>query len=287
MLLAILAACGGGQDLTQCGNGHLDPGEQCDDGNQDDSDACTAVCQDARCGDGAVHAGVELCDSGNVGTQNCGALGYNPGAGGNPLPNCLATCDGYDVSVCGAQFTPTPVVPTRTTTPTRTSTPTMTPTATLRPDSCGDGLLEPGETCTTCPQDCQPAACVPDGATATFAIAVSASRQPTSAAVELAYRSSVVSIPGSGSDTTVRQRVRFAPPVPASFTVNDLNYALDIDSRRTAGLPTSPNPFATARFDVCTGAPAATIDDVSCVLTNCADAGGVIADCQCAVTLQP
>jgi cysteine-rich repeat protein len=53
----------GGDGL--CGDGQLDPGEACDDGNLSSADACTAACQPAACGDGHVHAGVELCDDGN------------------------------------------------------------------------------------------------------------------------------------------------------------------------------------------------------------------------------
>jgi cysteine-rich repeat protein len=49
-----------------CGNGVVDPGELCDDGNTDDGDACLATCEPARCGDGFVHVGVELCDDGNL-----------------------------------------------------------------------------------------------------------------------------------------------------------------------------------------------------------------------------
>jgi cysteine-rich repeat protein len=48
-----------------CGDGELDPGEECDDGNTVDEDACTASCHKARCGDGIVHEGVEECDDGN------------------------------------------------------------------------------------------------------------------------------------------------------------------------------------------------------------------------------
>jgi cysteine-rich repeat protein len=56
-----------------CGNGELDPDEQCDDGNDDDTDACVN-CRNARCGDGAVQAGVEECDDGNlVDTDACRA----------------------------------------------------------------------------------------------------------------------------------------------------------------------------------------------------------------------
>ncbi|MFY0535322.1 DUF4215 domain-containing protein [Nannocystis pusilla] len=47
-----------------CGDGQLDPGEQCDDGNDDDADACRSDCQPATCGDGVVQRGVEECDDG-------------------------------------------------------------------------------------------------------------------------------------------------------------------------------------------------------------------------------
>ncbi len=40
--------------------------EACDDGNTDDTDACTSACTVATCGDGFVQAGVEACDDGNT-----------------------------------------------------------------------------------------------------------------------------------------------------------------------------------------------------------------------------
>lgn len=52
-----------------CGNGLLEPGEGCDDGNSDNYDACPdgvgGTCQPARCGDGFIQSGVEACDDGN------------------------------------------------------------------------------------------------------------------------------------------------------------------------------------------------------------------------------
>jgi cysteine-rich repeat protein len=42
------------QRQTLCGNGLLDLGEECDDGNTDPTDACTNTCQIAHCGDGIV-----------------------------------------------------------------------------------------------------------------------------------------------------------------------------------------------------------------------------------------
>jgi cysteine-rich repeat protein len=47
-----------------CGNGAVEAPEECDDGNQVDTDACLTTCQDATCGDGIVWAGVEQCDAG-------------------------------------------------------------------------------------------------------------------------------------------------------------------------------------------------------------------------------
>lgn len=48
-----------------CGDGHLDPGEACDLGPQnDDHGACTVTCEAATCGDGLVWEGEESCDHG-------------------------------------------------------------------------------------------------------------------------------------------------------------------------------------------------------------------------------
>ena len=47
-----------------CGDGVVGPGEECDDGNADDADSCTSACKNAVCGDGLVGPG-EACDDGN------------------------------------------------------------------------------------------------------------------------------------------------------------------------------------------------------------------------------
>jgi cysteine-rich repeat protein len=49
---------------AECGNGVVEAGEECEDGNQANDDACVA-CEAARCGDGEVWAGMEECDDGN------------------------------------------------------------------------------------------------------------------------------------------------------------------------------------------------------------------------------
>jgi cysteine-rich repeat protein len=55
-----------------CGNGVTESGEECDDGNTEDNDACTNECDFNVCGDGHVNwSGGELCDDGAGNGQAC------------------------------------------------------------------------------------------------------------------------------------------------------------------------------------------------------------------------
>ncbi len=49
-----------------CGDMVLDPFEDCDDGNLDETDACLSTCDAASCGDGFLWVGNEECDDGNL-----------------------------------------------------------------------------------------------------------------------------------------------------------------------------------------------------------------------------
>ncbi len=52
---------------ARCGDNFVQAGvEECDDGNTSDGDACLNSCLNARCGDGHVRLGVEECDDGNT-----------------------------------------------------------------------------------------------------------------------------------------------------------------------------------------------------------------------------
>lgn len=56
------------EPILTCGNGVLDPGEECDNGvNNSDTlpDACRTNCTEAGCGDGTIDSG-ENCDDGNL-----------------------------------------------------------------------------------------------------------------------------------------------------------------------------------------------------------------------------
>ena len=55
------------QDMTKCGNGQIDSGEACDDGNTVDGDTCRDDCGQSYllCGNGELDQG-EFCDDGNT-----------------------------------------------------------------------------------------------------------------------------------------------------------------------------------------------------------------------------
>ncbi|XP_072648918.1 2-hydroxyacyl-CoA lyase 1 isoform X2 [Canis lupus baileyi] len=60
-----------------CGDGVLQPGEECDDGNNNVDDDCIS-CHRAYCGDGHQHKGVEDCDGSDFGYLTCET--YLPGS---------------------------------------------------------------------------------------------------------------------------------------------------------------------------------------------------------------
>jgi cysteine-rich repeat protein len=65
------------QRFFTCPDGKMDPGEPCDDGNNNDHDDCTNTCANAICGDHITHtmtnkgAKLESCDDGPDPSPNC------------------------------------------------------------------------------------------------------------------------------------------------------------------------------------------------------------------------
>lgn len=173
-------------DPPICGDGILEGGEQCDDGNTDPHDGCTNTCQIASCGDGVLHVGVEQCDSGGVDSATCNGASCTTSSCGDGHVNAAAgeQCDtnGVDTATCngasctasscgdghvnaaageqcdaGASNSNMPNAPCRTT---------------CQLPSCGDGILDTsrGEACdagssnsnmpnASCRPTCQPSSC--------------------------------------------------------------------------------------------------------------------------------
>ena len=68
--------------------------EECDDGNDVSTDACTNHCTIARCGDGIVRTGVEQCDDGNtIANDGCTNCVLDPPRCGNGIVEAGETCD--------------------------------------------------------------------------------------------------------------------------------------------------------------------------------------------------
>src|SRR5581483_560027 len=87
------------ENAATCGNGVVDPGEECDDANGGNTDACTTTCHFNVCGDGFVRAGVEDCDDGNAADGDCCSSTCTFEGAGAPCPDdgdpCSGdTCDG-------------------------------------------------------------------------------------------------------------------------------------------------------------------------------------------------
>ena len=84
--ISCTASCRFGLPARYCGDGILDrENEECDDGDDDETDGCLSTCKRASCGDGFVHQGFEECDDANEAESDA------------CLSNCsLASCgDGF------------------------------------------------------------------------------------------------------------------------------------------------------------------------------------------------
>ena len=76
-----------------CGDGMQDIGEQCDDGDASDADACPTTCWTAHCGDGFVRVGLERCDDmNNIPGDGCSATCLEEGCG-NGVREAPEECD--------------------------------------------------------------------------------------------------------------------------------------------------------------------------------------------------
>jgi cysteine-rich repeat protein/probable HAF family extracellular repeat protein len=112
-------------DPALCGNGALDAGEECDDGNTADGDGCDSNCTYTTCGNGR-RSGTEECDDGNkVDGDGCDADCTTTRCGNGRRTLGEQCDDGNNVDGDGCS-------------------------ATCRieaPGGCGDGIVDPGEEC--------------------------------------------------------------------------------------------------------------------------------------------
>lgn len=138
-----------------CGNGKLESGESCDDGNTDNNDHCSSTCKVELCGDSIVQTW-EQCDTGfsNANSPDaCRPNCLNPRCGdnvkdsgeqcddgnGNNTDNCTNSCT---TAACGDGF-----VQAGEQCDDGNQNNVDSCTNTCRTAMCGDGFVQPGEGC--------------------------------------------------------------------------------------------------------------------------------------------
>ncbi len=90
---------------TTCGNGTLDAGETCDDGNAAGGDGCSASCQTEFCGDGVVNNVAETCEPPNTNTCNATCTARQPTCGDGFVTAPEACDDGNVIDGDGCSST--------------------------------------------------------------------------------------------------------------------------------------------------------------------------------------
>ena len=139
---------------TNCGNGKLDSGEQCDDGNIVDGDGCSSTCKLEACGNGIIDPGEDCDPPGSVtGAVVCSASCKLEVCGNGIIDHDTSPPEQCD-DATGNTDTPCP-------TPSYSNPPTTCSTCTTKCQIqtvvgpyCGDGVCSDGETQSSCPADC-------------------------------------------------------------------------------------------------------------------------------------
>jgi hypothetical protein len=148
--------------------------------------------------------------------------------------------------------------------------------------TCGNGLLEEGETCAQCAADCTPQPCRPGKSKVVFSVEFQPPAAPdvSTAVLRIAYRSDRLALPGSGTDKSVQGRIK--SPGHNLMAFNDLDYALRVVASGAKAIPAGQ--ILTIEFDRCDGAPAPTAADLSCAVEACAGSTGPQGGCLCTIT---
>lgn len=157
--------CAGVQKIclvSPCGNGVMDPGEDCDDGNIVDGDGCDHDCHLERCGDGVLQPSRgEVCDLGDAMNGKCmgcsadckslercgdGIIDSECGEICDNGPNPTNACNGCDAQCKSKQTCGNGIVDTE------CGEVCNPPGGACAPDCrsagmCGNGIVDPGEEC--------------------------------------------------------------------------------------------------------------------------------------------
>ncbi len=260
-------------EFLQCGDGVIDAGEECDDGNVDNDDACLNTCVAATCGDEFVQAGVEQCDGPNLALQTCATVGFATGTLG-----CTSSCQ-FDTSQCsGVGPTAGGETPTPQPTPSAASSEGETPTP-------GGGeptpTATPGGGGATCRQG--------DTITIIIAIAYDDVSFPdvTGGTTSVQYPAGL-DVPGNQSGTDQSRAMNLTGTSGGFFNISDQDSNGDnVDDQVVVGLVgtqvISPGNFASVTFDCAADATVPAVGSFTCTPDLATNSGTNVSGASCNV----
>lgn len=241
----------------ECGNGFVETGEGCDDGDDVCGDGCDPNCQPTGCGNGfTCGTDGEQCDDGFV-------------LASGPCPLCMnATCeDGFveaGVELCGdiADVCPFPV-------------------SECPPVTIGGA----------CP--CAQGDCVFGVTTQVVRVAFeTAGSNPVSMQFVLDYPERKVGLPGFSNNGTVLSRVDVKALNRVIFgfpTINDSDFSLIVGMTTDGTETISDGPYFETSFDACSGATLPSIDEYACIVDQAFSAANadVSGNTTCTISILP
>jgi len=156
---------------------------------------------------------------------------------------------------------------------------------------CGNGKIEPGETCDdgntkdgdSCPSNCRIERCTETSSTRRFSVFLEGQPETDVQGVTLfiRYPEAKISIPSGGSDDPVKRSIFDTPPEVLQVP-NDLDYGLREVMVGTKAF--HPGRLFTIQFRDCEGATAPAASELHCSLEDAADSAGAhVPDLHCSV----
>jgi len=154
-----------------------------------------------------------------------------------------------------------------------------------REAECGNGILESGESCETCAQDCEVQKCEPSEKiyVVEFSAKWPKATFPDAATILVAYRSDKLHLAGENQDDKVKASLKTREKPYDIQAIRDFEYAVRLVLAETERLPA--DGLFSLEFQGCKGAGEPTADDVRCIVEGCAGNGVDIADCTCSAKL--
>ncbi len=157
--------------------------------------------------------------------------------------------------------------------------------ATAPTTECGNGILEAGESCDTCAEDCKIRDCEPTDTKyrVEFSAGWPASTFPDAATIMVAYRSDKLHLAGEDQDESVKAALTTKEKPYDIQAIRDFEYGARLVLAESERLPA--DGLFSLEFQGCKGAGAPTADDLRCIMEGCAGNGVDIANCTCSAKL--